>query len=126
MTLHGIAQDNAVFAVPKGDSVKENSRRLLLVHLLPVLAAVHGAVNARLAFFRRSGADDHTRVGVKRVNASEIELVRSGNRVDRPVLPTISRADDCPIRAAGPNDFIADHAQAAKARRSGNLYLLRT
>src|SRR6185312_15167809 len=53
-----ITEHNAVLRVPKGNRVKENAGRLLLKDLRPQLAAVASAVDVRLAFLRRAGADD--------------------------------------------------------------------
>src|SRR6185437_10230166 len=115
MTINRITQNNAVPAIPKGDGIKENSLPCLLIHLLPTLSAIQRAIDACLALFRRTRADDNCRVCIEGVNASEIELLRARHFDHGPVTAAINGSDHGAFRTTGPNDFSADNAQPAKA-----------
>src|SRR5262249_13487748 len=120
LAVNGIAQHNAVLAVPEGNSVKENPSALFLKDPLPSLAAVERAIDLRLAFLRRPGADDDRGVLIESADTAEVEAICAGHAQHRPVLTTVHRPDYSAAGPAGPDHFLIDHAQSTQARRCGD------
>src|SRR5262249_10326153 len=106
LAVNGIAQHNAVLAVPEGNSVKENPSALFLKDPLPSLAAVERAIDLRLAFLRRPGADDDRGVLIESADTAEVECLGAGHDDHRPVLPTVHRPDYSAAGPAGPDHFL--------------------
>src|SRR5207247_6485944 len=79
----------------------------------PVLASIRRLIHARLATL----SDRHQLSGlaVDGVHLAKVELLGPGDRTRLPRLAAVCGTNECPARAADPNDVTVDDAQSVQA-----------
>ena len=110
---NGVAEDDAVLAVPECHRVEESLGIRVGELKLPVLSGVGGVVDAGLV--AGSGRHQERFVGRESDDAAKVERGGVRDLGERPGAASVGGAEISAVRAAGPRNLAGDGADAAQA-----------